>query len=155
MAGVNCRHGSPEPRGVIYELRASTRQHIFLNLFLMSLSINFPGNILMMSEAGVNEGRACRFLGASSQLWLRPRPQGLCKPGRSVPRAKAEEAQAPWRPCPSCLALLWGNRGQERQTKSPPALWFPDAGGLLFGRIRSQTSDEKEPSICLLFYVLL
>lgn len=40
---------------MIYELRAGALQHIFLNLFLMSLSINFLGNILMMLEAGVNE----------------------------------------------------------------------------------------------------
>lgn len=40
---------------MIYELRASALQHIFLNLFLMSLSINFLRNILMMLEAGVNE----------------------------------------------------------------------------------------------------
>lgn len=40
---------------MIYELGAGALQHIFLNLFLMSLSINFLGNILMMLEAGVNE----------------------------------------------------------------------------------------------------
>jgi hypothetical protein len=40
---------------VIYELNTGALQHIFLNLFLMSLSINFLGNILMMLEAGVNE----------------------------------------------------------------------------------------------------
>lgn len=40
---------------MIYELSAGALQHIFLNLFLMSLSINFLGNILMMLEAGVNE----------------------------------------------------------------------------------------------------
>lgn len=62
MAGVNCLHSGLELGAVIYELRASALQHIFLNLFLMSLSINFLGNILMMLEAGVNEVCALALL---------------------------------------------------------------------------------------------